>query len=120
VAQRKLPGVVVLGGDVHANYVADLKADFDDPKSQVIASEFCGTSITSLSLPQERIDAALKFNPHLHYARGDQRGYVRFTLDGRQLSAALRVVDDALDPASGIRTAARFTVEAGRPGPQAG
>ena len=28
----KLPGVVVLGGDVHSNYVADLKADFDDPR----------------------------------------------------------------------------------------
>ena len=28
----KVPGVVVLGGDVHSNYVADLKADFDDPR----------------------------------------------------------------------------------------
>ena len=41
--------MVVLGGDVHANYVADLKADFDDPASPVVATEFCGTSITSLS-----------------------------------------------------------------------
>ena len=116
VAERKVPGVVVLGGDVHSNYVADLKPDYDDPTSPVVASEFGGTSITSLSLPQDRIDAARAFNPHIRYARGDQRGYVRFSLDARQLQAQLRVLDDARDPASGIRTAARFTVEAARPG----
>ena len=50
VAAKKVPGVVVLGGDVHSNYVADLKADYDDPRSPIVASEFCGTSISSLSL----------------------------------------------------------------------
>ena len=118
VAQRKLPGVVVLGGDVHSNYVADLKADYDDPASAVIASEFCGTSISSLSIAQERIDAARGFNPHIRYGRGDQRGYMRFALDAKQLQMRVRVVDNALDPASGIATAARFVVEAARPGPQ--
>ncbi|HZT55241.1 MAG TPA: alkaline phosphatase D family protein, partial [Burkholderiaceae bacterium] len=116
VAQRKVPGVVVLGGDVHSNFVADLKADFDDAEAPVIASEFCGTSITSLSMAQSRLDAMRPFNPHLRYARSDQRGYVRFTLDAKQLQAQLRVVDDALDPGSGITTAARFVVEASRPG----
>jgi alkaline phosphatase D len=120
VARRKLPGVVVLGGDVHANYVADLKADFDDPASPVVASEFCGTSITSWPLAQERIERARRHNPHIRYGRGDERGYVRFTLDSERLQAQLRVVNDALDPVSGIRTAARFVVEAGRPGVQPG
>ena len=89
VAERKqVPGVVVLGGDVHSNYVADLKADFDDPRSPVVASEFCGTSITSLSLAQSRIDAARAFNPHIRYGRADQRGYVSFELDAKQLQRA--------------------------------
>jgi alkaline phosphatase D len=120
VAQRKVPGVVVLGGDVHSNYVADLKVDPDDAASAVIASEFCGTSITSLSLPQSRIDAARGFNPHIKYGRGDQRGYMRFALDAKRLQMQVRVVDNALDPASGITTAARFVVEADRPGAQPG
>ena len=115
LAQRQVPGVVVLGGDVHSNYVADLKADFDDAKSPVVASEFCGTSITSLALPQSRIDAARGFNPHVRYARGDQRGYMRFALDTKELQMQVRVVD-ALDPVSGVTTAARFVVEAQRPG----
>jgi len=116
VAERRVPGVVVLGGDVHSNYVADLKADFDDDKAPVVATEFCGTSISSLSLAQSRIDAARTFNPHIHYGRGDQRGYVRFRLDAKQLEAQLRVVDRPLDPASGVTTAARFVVDPAKPG----
>ncbi|MBK6472699.1 MAG: alkaline phosphatase D family protein [Betaproteobacteria bacterium] len=118
VAQKKLPGVVVLGGDVHANYVANLKADFDDDKAPVIASEFCGTSISSLGLPQARLDAMRAFNPQLLHARSDQRGYGRFTLERQRLQVDLRVVDDARDPASGMSSQGRWDVEAGRPGPQ--
>jgi len=119
VAERKVPGVVVLGGDVHANYVADLKLDWNDPKAAVVASEFCGTSISSLGLDMARVKAAQSFNPHVRYARSDQRGYMRFSLGMNQLQAELRVVNDALDPASGISTSARFVVPAGKPGPLA-
>ena len=118
VANKRVPGVVVLGGDVHANYVADLKSDFDDAKAPVIASEFCGTSITSEGVAQERLTAALAYNPHVKYGRSDQRGYVRFSLDGRALQAQLRVLDNVKDADSGIRTAARFVVDAARAGVQ--
>jgi len=102
---------------VHANYVASLKADFDRPDSAVVASEFCGTSISSLGLPQERLNAALPLNPHVLHGRSDQRGYVRFTLQAPQLQAELRVVADARQPDSAVQAGARFVVEAGRPGP---
>jgi len=116
VVERKAPNVVVLGGDVHANYVADLKVDYDDARAQVVATEFCGTSITSEGMAQDRVDAALPFNPHIRYARSEERGYMRFTLSADALQAQLRVVDNPLDTASGIRTAARFAVEAGKAG----
>ena len=116
VAQRQVPGVVVLGGDVHANYVADLKADYDDPKAPVVASEFCGTSISSLGLDQARLDAARPLNPHVQYARADQRGYVQLRVTREQTDAALRVLADGRDPASSISTAGRFSVAAGKPG----
>ena len=120
VAERRVPGVVVLGGDVHANYVADLRADFDDEKSPVVATEFCGTSISSLGLDPARLDAARPFNPHVKLARSDRRGYVRFSLQAARLQAELRVLDDARDPASSISTMARFTVAAGQPGAKVG
>jgi len=116
--ERRASNVVVLGGDVHANYVADLKLDFDDATATVVATEFCGTSITSEGLAQSRLDAALPFNPHVRYGHSDQHGYVRLALEPNALHARLRVLDEVLDPASGIRTAASFVVEAGRPGAQ--
>ena len=116
VAERKIDNVVVLGGDVHSNYVADLSVDYDAANSPVIATEFCGTSITSEGLAQSRVDAALPFNPHIRYARADERGYMRFSLDAKGLQVQLRVLDNALDAASGIRTAARFAVQPGKAG----
>jgi alkaline phosphatase D len=117
---RRAANLVVLGGDVHANYVADLKVDFDDRKAAPTATEFCGTSISSEGLAQSRVDAAVGFNPHIRYARSDERGYMRFALDAKALQAQLRVLDDVRQPDSAIRTAARFAVEAGRPGAQPG
>ena len=119
IQARRVPGVVVLGGDVHSNYVADLKADFDDAKSPVLATEFCGTSITSQGLPQERVAAALPWNPHIRHGRSDERGYMRFTLDAKRLQVQLRVLDDVQKEGSGIRATARFVVEAGQAGAMA-
>lgn len=118
VAQRQVPGVVVLGGDVHAHHVADLKVDFDDPKAAVVASEFCGTSISSRGRDQRGIDAARALNPHVHLSRGDRRGATVFDIDARQLQARLLSVDDPADPASAVQELARFVVDARRPGPQ--
>lgn len=119
VAQKKVPGVVALGGDVHTHYVAELKADWDDEKSPAIASEFCGTSISSRSsFGEDRLQRFVAELPHIRYARGDRRGYVRFRLEPRQLQAELIGVDDVLDPDSKAGPLARFVVDAGRPGPQ--
>jgi alkaline phosphatase D len=117
IAQRGLSNVVVLGGDVHSHYVADLKLDFDDPKSAPIASEYCGSSISSLGLPQARVDAALGLNPHIRYGRSDQRGYMRFALDAQTLQAQVVVVD-ALDAAGAAQVAARFVTSSTRAGVQ--
>ena len=119
LADRKVPGAVVLGGDVHANYVAELQVNPDDPnlsRSPLVATEFCGTSISSRSWPQSAVDAALPFNPHIRYGRSDQRGYMRFALTRERLEADLRVVAEPKDAASAVGSAARFVVEAGKVG----
>lgn len=120
VRERRVPNVVVLGGDVHSHVVADLKADFDDADSPTVASEFCGSSISSWAGKQS-LDELRTLNPHLHYARNDQRGYMVFTLDAQQgLRATVRSLDNALKPDSSITTAARFVVASGRAGVQPG
>ena len=120
IVEREVANPVVLSGDVHCNYVCDLRRRVDDPPGAVIASEFCGTSISSAGLPQARVAAALPLNPHVKYGRSDERGYVALKLDRSRIEASLRVVSDVEDPNATIRTSARFVVEAGRPGPQPG
>jgi len=119
VVDRKVPGVVVLGGDVHAHYVADLKVDFDDARTPAVATELCGTSITSRGAAQERVNEWLRHNPHVRYGRSDQRGYVACRLDADTLHANLMVVDKPEDPASTVGVAAQFVVDAARPGANA-
>jgi len=119
VVDRKVPGVVVLGGDVHAHYVADLKVDYDDARAPTIATELCGTSITSRGAAQERVNEWLRHNPHVRYGRADQRGYVSCRLDADTLHASLMAVDKPEDPASAVAVAAQFVVDAARPGANA-
>jgi alkaline phosphatase D len=116
VERRRIPGVVVLGGDVHAHYVADLRSDFDDKGSPVVATEFCGTSISSPGLDQSRIDAAMRTNPHIHHARSDRRGYTAFDLDQNRLRARLMTVADVRDEDSEVSADAQYVVLARNPG----
>jgi len=116
--QKRIANPVVIGGDVHMHWVADLKPDFDDPKSPVVASEFCGTSISSQGAAQKQVDERLPDNPHIKYGRSDHRGYVRMSIAGGRLHADLLGLDTVKKPESRIDELARFVVESGRPGPQ--
>jgi len=118
IAADRTPNVVFLGGDVHCHYVSDIKRRVDDPADRVIASEFCGTSISSLGLSQARIAEALAFNPHIKLGRADLRGYTSLRVSTARCEATLRVVEDATKVDAGVSTLARFVVESGRPGPQ--
>ncbi|MGH8688825.1 MAG: alkaline phosphatase D family protein [Burkholderiales bacterium] len=109
---------VVLGGDVHLFEVADVKLDFDDENSPVVASEFVGTSITSQSTPQERLDKFRPDNPHVKLLDGRYRGYLRLDVTAATCTAELRAMDSVQTADAPCRTLATFVVEDGRPGPQ--
>jgi alkaline phosphatase D len=107
---------VVLGGDVHTNYVADVHAQPGDPASPVVAAEFCGTSITSQGGGRKLVESIREANPHIHFADGSKRGYVLLDLARERLEARLRVVDSVASRDAAVSTDATFTVLAGRPG----
>ena len=44
---RRVPNPVVLTGDIHSNWVNDLRVDDRKTETPVVATEFVGTSITS-------------------------------------------------------------------------
>ena len=107
-----------IGGDIHQNYVCRVLADYQRPESATIASEFCGTSISSRAgTTQDKVDAIARHNPHVLLARCDQRGYGLADITPQHWTTSLRVVDDPLRADSGASTLARFVVEDGRAGP---
>ncbi len=110
---------VVLGGDVHANYVADLHRRPEDPRTPIVATEFCGTSITSQGLGAATVDLIRDANPHIHFAESTKRGYVLLDFGKDRAEARLRVVGTVKERESPVTTRARYTVENGRPGAQA-
>lgn len=117
--KHAVPNPVVLGGDLHATVVADIHRH-RDPASPIIASEFCGTSMTAQGSAAAVNDARTRHNPHVHFADMSRRGYLTCEFTPRELRAAIRVVDSVKAPTSRVETQRRFVVEAGRPGVQAG
>ncbi|TDD87140.1 alkaline phosphatase D family protein [Actinomadura rubrisoli] len=112
---------VVLTGDRHATWVCDLKPDFDDPASRVVGAEITGTSISSggdsdpVSF-HRTFDPIMAESPHWKYI-GNLRGYVVCDVSPARLLASLRIVSTVWKPGgTTVATAARFQVEAGRPG----
>ena len=118
MARHAPRNTVLLGGDIHQNYVCEVRADAQRPNSPLLASEFCGTSISSHSgTTQDKVDAVVRHNPHVLLARCDLRGYGLTDITPQRWTTSLRVLDDPLRADSGARTLARFVVQDGRPGP---
>jgi alkaline phosphatase D len=117
IERHRVSNPLVVGGDIHATVLADLKRDPRDPRAPVIASEVCGTSISSQGAPQADSDAALVNNPQFRFVRSDRRGYCLLTLD-RDAQVEVRALDTVKRRDSGIETLARFVIEDGRPGLQ--
>ena len=108
---------VLVTGDMHANAAVELKADFDDERSEVVGTELICTSITSAGdgddLP--RVGAAiLKANPHVRFFNG-QRGYLRCTVTPERFTTDFRVLEYVKQPDAPVATRATFVVEPGRP-----
>lgn len=116
---------VVITGDVHANYVWDLKADWDDSSdSSVFGTEFVGTSISSNG--DEPLDEDGGFttqcgnyngNTHNHFY-DNHRGYVLSDVTPEHWESSYRVISSVRDQGATATTLASFVVEAGNPGAQ--
>jgi alkaline phosphatase D len=120
--QSGTPNPVVLTGDIHANWVADLKVDFDNPQSKTVGTEFVGTSITSGGDGADMTDygrTLLANNPHVKFYNA-QRGYVKSSLTPSSWTADYKVVESITEPDAAIKTRVSYVIEAGEPGAQLG
>ena len=116
----RIPNPVVLTGDYHSNWAAELKLDFNDPGSATVGSEFVGTSISSGGDGHDVSDLATRLvdnNPHVKFYNG-QRGYVKASLSPDQWLSEFKVLERVTAPDAPIKVRKRLVVEAGRPGIQ--
>ena len=116
VAASPVKDTLVLGGDVHSFWAADLKQDFARPQSATVATEFVGGSITSQGPAPDRVHGYLAKNPHIRAASTGVFGFGLVTLDAKKADVSFRTLADVRDPKSTIGIHERFVVEAGRPG----
>ena len=118
IAERAPNRTVVLTGDIHSNWVHELKSGFDRPDRPVVAAEFVGTSLSSGGDGDDAwgsVAPAMADNPHLkwHSAR---RGYVVCDVNEREWISDFREVPFVTRPGASVRTSTRWRVEHGRAG----
>ena len=120
LAERKPNNPIVITGDIHSNWVTDLKADWKNEKAPAVGTEFVGTSISSAGDGTDErptTQACYRENPHLKMFNG-RRGYVSVILDQKQCRADYRIVPYVSRRGAPIRTHSSWVVEDGRCGVQ--
>lgn len=110
---RGLPNPVVLTGDVHKHYAANVELD-----GSTVGAEFVATSISSggptSAPPLDQLDA----NPNIKYVSG-ARGYVHFNLTPDQLTGDFMTVADVTTPTydpADVAVDTSYVVDNGAPG----
>jgi alkaline phosphatase D len=120
VLEDKIANLVVLSGDVHSGWVAELKGDFADPASPVVGTEFVGMSISSYFRREfvPIIEGALldPANAHVKFFDGDSHGYVRCWVTPESWQSDYRVVDTVSRPVGTVKTLKSFVVRDRRSG----
>jgi alkaline phosphatase D len=116
--ERRILNPVVLTGDIHSNWVNDLRVDDRKPETPIVAAEFVGTSISSGGNGKAQVpgvEKRLADNPFVRFYNA-QRGYVRCTVTPKTWRSDYQVVEEVTKPGAPIVTRASFVVEAGSAG----
>jgi alkaline phosphatase D len=112
------PNPIVLSGDVHQHYGADLKLDFTDLRSPTVGVEFTNTAVTTMGDGSDvggMWETVKNDNPHIKF-HSNRRGYIACTATPRQMRADFKVLDKVTVPDLPAHVAGSLVVEAGRPG----
>jgi alkaline phosphatase D len=118
LAEARPSNPIVITGDLHTSWVADLKLDFANPASAVVGTELVGSSLSSGGDGNDSTgEQDLGPNPHIKFFN-NRRGYVRCTVTRSALTSDFRTLAYVTRPGAPIRTRASFIVENGRPGVQ--
>ncbi|WP_026448763.1 alkaline phosphatase D family protein [Actinopolyspora mortivallis] len=106
---------VVLTGDIHEHYAAELKTDYSDPDSPPVGTELVTTSVTSGGDADPDEFTGDPDNPHIRFHSG-MRGYLRTRVEAERVTADFRVLPYVSREGAPVSTKASLTIEDGVPG----
>jgi alkaline phosphatase D len=118
MATRRISNPVVLTGDIHSNWVNDLKVDFDNAKEAIVASEFVCTSISSGGNGLQFVKGHAELmaeNPFVKF-QNSERGYVSCTVTPKEWRSDYQVVEFVDKPNAPLINRGTWVVESGKAG----
>jgi len=110
---------VVLTGDIHSSWAADLITNFLDPESPIVGSEYVCTSITAGGTAVDTWGQAYKDAfEYIKLYDGRHGGFTTVDVTNDLWKADYFVVDNMEDPESGVSHLTTLVTENGEPGVQ--
>jgi alkaline phosphatase D len=106
---------IVLTGDVHAHWASDVHADFSEPDSPVVGSEFVCSSVTSGGNGYDEPSGKhpwMDYNPNLKFWT-NLRGYVQTRITPESFTVNFRCVPKVTVKGAAAFTRATFVVDDG-------
>lgn len=116
LAAPAVSNAVILGGDVHSFWINDVRRDFDQPGSPVVATEIVTSCLASRNGPAALFASARALNPHVRFLDNRHAGYALLDVGRRGIDIDLRAVRSLADPSSDCFSLARYRIDDGRPG----
>ncbi len=97
---RRIRNPVVLTGDIHSSWAADLRMTASDTRSPLVAAEFVCSSISSTfgDANHGLVTATLPSNPHIRFFDGLHRGYALCTVTDKTWRTDFRAVERVAHP----------------------
>ena len=120
MAERSVTNPVILSGDVHTHWAADLHAIAEDPGTPIIGAELTTTSITSGGDGSDNLaiwPSIQPDNPHIHH-HSNHRGYLASEVTAEQWTATFKTVDRVTEHAHPLKKERTVFIERRRPGVQ--
>lgn len=120
LAERNPANPVVLSGDVHTHWAADIRARPEDASTPILGAELTATSITSGGDGSDTLGiwpAIEGDNPHIHH-HSNHRGYLVSEVTAARWTAKFKTIDRVSEPGRPMHEERTVVVERGRPGLQ--
>ena len=120
LADRSPANPVILSGDVHTHWAADIRARPEDTDAPILGTELTATSISSGGDGADALDlwpAIEADNPHIHH-HSNHRGYLVSEVTPSDWTAIYKTIDRVSEPGRPVRAERTVVVERGRPGLQ--